>query len=374
MIMLWIFWLSILFIAYTLAGYAACLWLLSRLRSRRRICAEILPSVSVLIVVRGAENLIESKILNCLEQEYPRDKLEIAVVCDGPAPSSEEIVLHYEDRGVRLFRSGRQGKTGCLKMALDGTSGEIVLFTDVAVRMNPDAIRTIVSNFADSTVGCVSSEDATSSAVGNAEPIYISFDAILRRLEGEVCSLINVSGSLFAARRVVCKDWPERISSDFFVPLHSIEAGYKVVVDARVPGYLSSVKVSDEFPRKVRTIVHGLDVFFTHLRFLNPFVYGLVSWELVSHKLFRWLLPFGFIAALLSNCLLWNAGVFYRVALAAQVFFHLAGIIPRCHQPLLRFMPFKIASFFMIGNLSTLKSWLLYSKGERFQTWEPSRR
>jgi hypothetical protein len=259
-------------------------------------------------------------------------------------------------------------------MALAATSGEIVLFTDVAVRMNPDAIRTLVSNFADRRVGCVSSEDATLETVGNAEPIYISFDALLRRMEGAVRSLINVSGSLFAARREVCKNWPERISSDFFVPLHSIEAGYEVVVDTRVAGYLGSVKVADEFPRKVRTIVHGLDVFFTHLRLVNPFVYGLVAWELLSHKFFRWLLPFGFIAALISNCFLWNDGTFYRVALVMQILFHLAGILPRRFTSLLRLLPLKVASFFMIGNLSTLQAWILYCKGERFQTWEPSRR
>jgi cellulose synthase/poly-beta-1,6-N-acetylglucosamine synthase-like glycosyltransferase len=325
-------------------------------------------------VVRGAENLIEGKIINCLEQDYPRDKLEIAVVCDGPSPATEAIVLRYEDRGVRLLRSERQGKTDCLKLGLEATSGEIVVFTDVGVRMSGDAIRTIVTNFADPSVGCVSSEDATASTVGNAEPIFISFDALLRRLEGAVCSLINVSGSLFAVRREVCRNWPERMSSDFFVPLHAIEAGYDVVVDTRVLGYLSAVKVSDEFPRKVRTIVHGMDVFFNHLRWLNPFVFGLVSWELVSHKLFRWLLPFGFVAALISNVFLWNAGVIYRVTLVAQVLFHLAGILPRCFKPLLQFLPFKIAYFFMIGTLSTLKSWILYLKGERFQTWEPSKR
>jgi glycosyltransferase involved in cell wall biosynthesis len=372
--MLWIFWSSILFIVYTLVGYAACLWLISSLRSRRCMRAEIQPTVSVLIVVRCSEKLIENKILNCMEQDYPSEKIEVVVVCDGPSPSTEEIVMRYKEHGVRLIRAEREGKTACLKLALAGTSGEIVLFTDVAVRMNPDAIRTIVSNFADPSVGCVSSEDATSSGGGNAEPIYIAFDTLLRRMEGAVCSLINVSGSLFAARRVVCDNWPVGMSSDFFVPLHSIEAGYRVVVDMRVPGYLGAVKVSDEFQRKVRTIVHGLEVFFGHLRFLNPFVYGLVSWELVSHKLFRWLLPFGFIAALLSNGLLWNAGTFYRVTLAVQVLFHLAGIIPRCYEPLLEVLPFKVASFFMIGNLSTLKSWLLYARGERFQTWEPSQR
>ena len=372
--MLWIFWSSIVFIVYTLAGYAGCLWLLSRVRCREWTRAYIEPTVSVLIVVRGAENVIEGKILNCLEQEYPVDKFEIAIICDGPSPATEEIVLRYKDRRVHLIRAERNGKAACLKMGLNETSGEIVLFTDVGVQMNSDAIRTLVSNFADPTVGCVTSEDATSPGAGNAEPIFISFDALLRRLEGAVCSLINVSGSLFAARRSVCQNWLPRMSSDFFVPLHSIEAGYKVVVDLRVQGYLGSVKLKDEFSRKVRTIVHGLDVFFAHLRFLNPFVYGLVAWELVSHKLFRWLLPFGFIAALLSNCLLWNAGMFYRVALVAQLVFHIAGIIPRGYEPLLRFLPFKVASFFMVGNLSTLQSWLLYFKGERFQTWEPSKR
>jgi len=372
--MLWIFWFSILFIAYTLAGYAACLWLFSCVRSRQRERAEILPSVSVLMVVRGAEKFIENKILNCLEQDYPKEKIEIAVVCDGPSPATEEILLRYQDRGVRLLRSERQGKANCLKQALLVTSGEIVVFTDVGVRMNPDAVRTIVTNFADFRVGCVSSEDATHPALGNAEPIYISFETILRRLEGDVRSLISVSGSLFAARREVCHDWPSGRSSDFFVPLNSIEAGYDVVVDTRVLGYLGAVNFEDEFPRKVRTIVHGLDVFFSHLRLLNPFVYGLVSWELVSHKLFRWLLPFGFIAALVANCFLWNAGVFYRVALVAQVLFHLAGILPRGHRPLLRLLPFKVATFFMTGNLSTLKSWFLYCYGERFVIWEPSKR
>ena len=136
------------------------------MRSRQHERAEILPSVSVLMVVRGAEKLIENKILNCLEQDYPREKIEIAVVCDGPSPATEEILLRYQDRGVRLLRSERQGKANCLKQALLATSGEIVLFTDVGVRMDPDAVRTIVTNFADFRVGCVSSEDATHPALG----------------------------------------------------------------------------------------------------------------------------------------------------------------------------------------------------------------
>ena len=132
--MLWVFWFSIFFIAYTLAGYAACLWLFSCVRSRQHERAEILPSVSVLMVVRGAEKLIESKILNLPGAGLSREKIEIAVVCDGPSPATEEILLRYQDRGVRLLRSKRQGKADCLKQALAATSGEIVLFTDVGVQ------------------------------------------------------------------------------------------------------------------------------------------------------------------------------------------------------------------------------------------------
>jgi hypothetical protein len=296
------------------------------------------------------------------------------VVCDGPSPRAEEIIQRFTDSGVRLIRAEARGKTYGLRMALDATSGEIVVFTDVGVKMDNQGLRTLVSNFADPTVGCVSSEDATRSSDANAEPMYISFEMRLRRLESAVCSLVGASGSLFAARREICRSWHEEMSSDFFVALHAIEAGYDVIVDDRVLGHVDAAKAGNEFRRKVRTIVHGLGVLFAHWSLLNPFRYGLVAWELASHKLCRWLLPFGFGVALLANCFLWNAGIFYRGALVCQLLVHTAGLLRHVHPRLASSLPVRIAAYFLNANLATLVAWVEFCSGERYVSWEPSQR
>jgi len=372
--MVWTFWISVAFIVYSMVGYAGCLWLLSLVRRKVVDRAPMEPTVSILIVVRGGERLIEAKLRNCLEQDYPCEKVDIVVVCDGAAPETEAIVERYAAQSVKLIRAPRQGKNGCLALALGATSGEMVVFTDAAVMMDSNALCLMAENFADPRVGCVSSEDATDGAGINAEPMYVEFDARVRRLECAVGSMIASSGSLFAARRAVCAPWPKRMSSDFFVPLNCIQAGYDVVVDIRVRGYLKTVKVSDEFFRKVRTIVHGIDVLFEYRGLLNPFRYGLRSWELFSHKLCRWLLPLAFLGALVSSAFLWSNGWVYQASCIAQCVFYAAGaaawLIPSRRTAL----PLKVARFFVMSIAATALAWVKFFSGEYYVTWEPSRR
>lgn len=372
--MQYVFWLAFLFCVYTLGGYAACLLVLGLFLRKTRTRQPIEPSVSILIAVRGAEEIIEKKIKNCLELDYPRERVEIVVACDGPSPATAAIVESFADPRIRTISVPRLGKAYALKAALDNSSGEIIVFTDASIQLAVNGLRAIVSNFADANVGCVSSEDVTLSSDGSAEPLYISFDMMIRRLESRVKSLINASGSFFAARREICRNWNTEMSSDFLVPLRSIEAGLDVVLDREALGYVESVKVGQEFIRKVRTIVHGLDVLFSCRQLLNPFKYGIVAWELASHKLFRWLLPFAFLTVLISNCLLWNAGALYRLALICQCIFYGAGLLALAVKPLQRLPPFKVAGFFLLGNVATLQAWRKFLQGERYVTWQPSNR
>ena len=373
-LMLWMYWIASAFVVYTLFGYGACLWLLSVVRPRRRSRADVTPTISVLIAIRGGEDLIQAKLLNCLNQDYPMDKVEIMVICDGPSPMTEEGVSAFERNGVRLLSVERRGKNHSLAAGLAATKGEVIVFTDVGVRVDRHAFRKLASHFADKTVGCVSSEDMTTRSPGSSESAYVSFDSVLRRLEGFVGSSISASGAFFAARREVCSPWPARLSSDFFVPLQCIEAGLVAVVDPTVRGTLGAVHVRAEFRRKVRTIVHGLDVVVAFHRMLNPFRYGLASWKLASHKLFRYLIPFGLCVILATNCCLWNAGRFYQYTLIAQSLIYLSGILPWAVPRAARFAPFTFAHFFLMSNGAVMWAWLLYCRGERFATWKPSER
>jgi glycosyltransferase involved in cell wall biosynthesis len=376
--MAYLFWTSAAFLAYTFAGYPLALWFLSILRDRTHHRAPILPTVSLIIPIHNEAALVGSKIQNSLELDYPSDKLEIIVASDNSQDATPDIVRSYSTRGVKLVENQeRLGKHHAQMVARDASHGEILVFTDVAVHLEPDAVRKIVANFADPKVGCVSSEDqvVAGKKSGLGERSYIKFEMWLRRLESRVNSLVNVSGSFFAARRELCEKWHPRQSSDFFVALHGAAQGLRAVLDTECFGYYGLVPSEKaEFYRKVRTIVHGMDLLFSHVELLNPVKYGLFAWQLMSHKLFRWLIPFGVVALLVSNSFLWKAGEVYRIALLFQVIFYGLGLLALAVSGLSRFMALKVAAFFVMGNAATSVAWMKYISGEKYVTWQPSRR
>lgn len=373
-----IFWLSFAFLAYTFFGYPLLLWLLSLLRHHAHQRTEIFPSVSLIIAVHNEAAGIARKLENCLQLDYPQDKLEILVASDGSRDSTAQIVCSFPADRIRLVElPERRGKHHAQMIARDSSRGEILVFSDCSIHLPPDALRKIVSNFADPAVGCVSSEDrvVTAKDALQGEGSYIGFEMWLRRLESRVGSLVGASGSFFAARRDLCKDWHPGQSSDFFIPLHTAEHGLRTVVDPESVGQYGLTRSEKaEFQRKVRTIVHGLDVLFHHLPLLNPFRYGLFSWQLASHKLARWMAPFAAVVLFVSNVFLWNDGLLYQAALLAQGALYLTGLVAIGIKGLDNLKPFRFASFFLLGNAATLTAWLQFSLGERYVSWEPTHR
>lgn len=340
--------------------------------------APIWPSVSVIIPTHGQDSLLREKINNTLGLDYPEEKREIIIASDGPNENTAQIVRSFGDRAVVLVQlPERRGKHYAQMVARDRSRGEILVFTDVSVQLEPGALKAMVSNFEDKNVGCVSSEDhvVRQGADGKGETSYVGFEMWLRRLESGLGSLVSVSGSFFAARREICERWHPEQSSDFFVVLHTVDAGLRAVVDPQCRGiYGLTSQDKAEFRRKVRTIVHGLDVFFSHLKLANPLRYALFSWQLISHKLFRWLAPIAVCGLLVSNLFLWNAGVFYRGTLLLQGALYASGLAGLAAQRLRRFGPFRLAGFFVLGNAATMVAWLKFFAGEKFVTWEPTRR
>ena len=376
--MVFIFWSSLAFLLYTFILYPLLLCLVSIFRTRLPQRAAICPSVSVIVAVHNEAAVIREKINNCLDLDYPVNKREIIVASDGSTDGTADIVRSFADRGVKLVELlEKRGKHFAQMMARDVSTGEILVFTDASIHVEPSGLRRIVSNFADPMVGCVSSEDrsVTEGKSWKSERFYVRAEMWLRRLESKIGSLVSASGSLFAVRRELCEDWHAGQSSDFFLVLHTVARGLRSVVDpeclARV-GLVRSERA--ELQRKIRTIVHGLDVFFTHLEFANPIRYGLFSWQLISHKLFRWLVPFPILLLLVSNLWLWKAGVFYQVSLALQAGLYLCGGLALVSGGRLNLKPLKLAGFFLLGNLAIIIAWLKFGAKEKYASWEPSRR
>ena len=163
----------------------------------------------------------------------------------------------------------------------------------------------------------------------------------LRRLETRVNSLIGLSGSFFAARRRICTPWPIDIPSDFATVLNAVRHGLRGVSDANAVGYYRDLAdPGQEYGRKVRTIVRGVTALMKHLPLLNPFRYGLFAWQLASHKLCRWLVPFAMVIAMVTNAALAAGSAGYAVLAAAQLLFYAVAFLSlRSVHPLVAALP-----------------------------------
>jgi hypothetical protein len=367
------FWSAVAVVVYAYAGYPCALLLLARLRRRSTLRRPHTPMVSFIITAHNEEARIAAKIENTLRQDYPAAHWEIIVASDCSTDDTDVIARAFAPR-VRLVRAPeRLGKEAAQRLAIEAAGGEILVFSDVATALAPDAVRTIVTNFADPQVGCVSSVDRFVDREGRAagEGAYVRYEMFLRSLETRVNSLVGLSGSFFAARRAVCESWASNRQSDFSTLLRAVELGYRGVLDPQSIGYYRSIDdASREFDRKVRTVVRGLAVLTSNLHMLNPMRFGLFSWQLASHKLCRWLVPFGMIGALLTGAVLAPESLLYGALFAAQLAFYAAAIVGLATSVRVC----RIPAFLLSANLAVLTAWLRFGRGERMVTWRPSER
>jgi cellulose synthase/poly-beta-1,6-N-acetylglucosamine synthase-like glycosyltransferase len=373
----WLFVLSVAFVFYAYFGYALILYAISFVRSRPVQFGDYTPTVAFIITVHNEEVRIREKLENTLNLDYPARQLDIVVASDCSTDRTHEIVREYAGRGVRLVVAPeRRGKEFAQKTAIEASSGEVLVFTDVAARLDPGGLRAILRAFADPTVGCVSSADRLIDADGrvSGEGAYVRYEMFLRDLESRVGSVAGLSGSFFAARREACQPWDTDIPSDFTTLLNTLRHGWRGISDREAIAYYKNiVDERREYSRKVRTIVRGMSGLLRHLTLLNPFHYGLAAWQLCSHKLCRWLVPFALLSALLTSLVLAVSSPFYAVLALIQIGAYVAAAIGMRRVGRLSGVH-RLVTFLVSSNLSILHAWLQVARGRRVVVWEPSRR
>lgn len=374
--MQYLFWFSLLAVFFAYFGYPLSLLVLRKMRQREVVRGGEPLAVSLIITAFNEEKRIQEKLENTLALIYPKNKLQVLVASDGSTDATNVIVQSYANKGIELFEVvNRGGKENAQKEAVPHARGEIIIFSDVATILEPNGLQEIVANFADPSVGCVSSEDRLVGQDGkpSGEGFYVKYEMWLRRLESQVNSLVGLSGSFFAARKEVCQDFSGDVQSDFRTLLSSMKLGLRGVCDPKAIGtYLNIADEKKEFSRKVRTVLRGLTVFFKHFEFLNVFRYGLFSYQFFCHKLLRWLVPFFLILALVVNVLLVQGSQIYSYLLVGHIGFYGVAVFGWLTQSFKGVM--KIPMFFLVVNAAIFVAWCQYLTGKRVVLWTPSNR
>lgn len=333
-----IFWIAAFLVVYTYAGYGLLLWALVRIKETfrpRRIpdFPTDAPEVTLLIAAYNERDIVADKMANCLSLDYPAGKLHIVWITDGSTDDTGALLAAYPEVRV-LHETARRGKTAALNRSRQYLTTPIVVYTDANTMLNPEAVREIVRRFEDPKVGCVAGEKRVAGAEGAGaaatEGVYWKYESKLKELDSRLCTVVGAAGELYAVRRELIRPMPDdTLLDDFIASLRIAARGYKI--DYCREAYAletPSADMHEEAKRKVRIAAGGLQSVWRLRELLNPFRYGVLSFQYVSHRVLRWTLAPLALALLLplNIALLWSAHpLFYGIILALQLAFYAAG-------------------------------------------------
>jgi cellulose synthase/poly-beta-1,6-N-acetylglucosamine synthase-like glycosyltransferase len=289
-------------------------------------------------------------------------------------------VRGFARQGVILHRRPeRIGKSVAQNHAMKVSTGEIIVFSDATTMYERDTVSKIVRSFADSEVGCVAGQliyvRGEGTAIGQGCRSYWGYEKFLKHCESRIGSLIGVSGCLYAVRRSSYGRIALDMSSDFVIASEMYLQGLRTVYDHEAISVEdTNNRGRDEFRMRVRVIEQTMSAIQRYAEALNPFRHGMYAFQMISHKVLRYAVPFFLLAAFIANLTLLNASPFYRNAFIIQAGLYLTALLGWCSDRVgLKLRLLALPYYFVLANAASLIAFLKYMQGDAHIVWEPLR-
>jgi cellulose synthase/poly-beta-1,6-N-acetylglucosamine synthase-like glycosyltransferase len=366
-----VFWVCVALILYTHVGYPALLAVLAavtRGRGRRGATAPELPSVSVIIAAYAEQEVIARRVENLRGLDYPAERLELIVACDGsPDATAERARTAGADLVLELARGG---KVRAQDAAVGQARGDVVAFSDANVAWEESALKALVAPFADEHVGYVCGEVRFVNERGsNQEGLYWRYEMAVRSLESRLRSVTAGNGAIYATRRDAYVIVDPIMGHDLSFPFNLVKRGWRAVY---APAARASEKmvptIEGEFARKRRMMSHGWPIVIRG-GMLSPRGYDpLYALMIFSHRILRYLSPFLHLIAFAVNIALLGSGWVYVIALALQLGLLAAALL----APAVPARPLLVARYYVLTTASLaagLWDWLRHGTAVG---WEPA--
>jgi len=387
------FWICAFLVFYTYLGYGMLLWLLVRLKRivsgkavRKALPADDaeLPEVTFMVCAYNEQDVVDMKMKDIHQLDYPKDKLHITWVTDGSSDDTNERLKAYPDVEI-IFSPERKGKTAALNHGLSMVKSDITIMTDANTMVNTGAIREIVRLMQDPKVACVAGEKRVMArhegqAAAEGEGLYWKYESTLKRMDSELYSTMGAAGELNAIRTALYEPMPENaLLDDFVMSMEMVDKGYKIAYssDAYAMEY-GSADLQEESKRKRRIAAGGLQSCWWLKKMMNPFRRPIVAFQFVSHRVLRWsITPFALMALIPINVALvmMKAGTIYTIVWLLQIAFYLAALCgylleQKGHRSKLLYVPY----YFLFMNMNVFAGIPYLYSHRKGGTWEKAKR
>jgi len=327
-------------LAFTYVGYPVVIGVLARLapaRPRPAPADEAPPTVTVCLPVCDGASTLRRKIDSLLRQDYPADKIDIIVYCDGCRDDSERVARDIAAEPVWGGRirviavAERLGKPSGINAVAAAATGELLLLNDARQPLSPGAVRALARTLADPGIGCATGELMLEGGAGAG--VYWRYERWIRGQESRFRGIPGMTGAIAMMRRADFTPLPpDVVLDDVWMPMKLALDGKRVAMVAEAQAFDAAFDDDREFRRKARTLAGNYQLFAMLPALLVP-SRNPIWFETFSHKILRLLAPWFLVALFavsLAGALAPDGAVagprgLWALLLAAQAAFYLAA-------------------------------------------------
>ena len=291
-------------------------------RDRRVLREAELPLVAVVISAYNEERHIGPRIENLLALDYPADRLKILIGSDGSRDRTGEIMAGFNDPRLQacVFEQNR-GKASVLNDLVSRTDAPIIAFSDANTYFERQALRRLVTHFADARVGAVSGELRLKGAAGdNQDSLYWRVEQFLKFFEARIGGLLGANGAIYAIRRELWQPLAsDTICDDFCVAMSVAATGHRLVYEPAAWAEEDTPDaIGEEYKRRVRIGIGNFQALVRHPEYLSRTSAG-TRFAYVSHKVLRWIAPHLLVLGLAASLWLAHASWGWRIFAGLQI-------------------------------------------------------
>jgi cellulose synthase/poly-beta-1,6-N-acetylglucosamine synthase-like glycosyltransferase len=347
---------------------------------RRAARRTALPRVSLVFSAHDEASCIREKIENCLALDYPRERLEILVACDGCTDRTAELARAAGGDRVQVIEIvPRAGKSAALARLVPAATGDVVVLTDANVMLDPGALAALARRFHDPSVGAVVGRlrlvDPLRKDV--RESLYWKYETALKHYEGKRGCVVGANGGIYAIRRLLFQPLrADTIVDDLVIPLRIALRGWRVPYEPSAVAYEATTEdAGREFARRVRIGAGDWQALARHLEVLDP-RQGFLAFAFASHKLLRWATPLLLALALVGTVpLALRGGLGYPLLLVAQLaVYGLAWLGARGGAPAALARTAALAHYFVGMNVALAAGFWRFLRGTQAAAWNRTER
>ena len=337
-----------------------------------------LPRISLLIPAYNEAQWIADKIRNSAILNYPQDRLNIIIACDGCSDdtvaiarqTAAQIECQHLNIEVRNFPINR-GKVAVINEVIEQLDCDLVALSDVSALISIDALLVAAHYFRDSRVGVLSPHYRLLNPGSAGELSYWNYQSRMKASEAALGSTLGAHGAFYVLRRHLFTPLAaDTINDDFILPMNIVMQGFRAEYATDINALeLEQANDNMDWHRRRRIGAGNCQQLFRLKKLLLPRYRG-VAFAFISGKGLRVLMPFCMLIALFGSVYLAQHHMLFMPIALAQILLYQLALLQVVLKPKRQIPLLETLAYLVRGHCASLMGTLRYLAGLERGRWQ----